>query len=407
MVRYFLLLCCLIFSFLRLTCQTAGLEGEQIVLGQLDGLYSDLLKEERPIWVYVPQSAGSSDEKFPVVYLLDGNAHFYSVAGMFRQLAEVNGNTIAPETIIVAIPNTDRMRDLTPTAARYFPNSGGADRFAQFIENELIPYIDQKYPTSSYRTLVGHSWGALFVLHTLTHHPSLFENYVSIDPGIRWDDQKFLKQTKAALQSHDFEGKSLYLGVANRLPKGHDLHTVKADTSKSSEHMRKMLELVDEAGQAKGLDFQWKFYPDDHHLSVPLIATYDAIRYLFQWYSFNEEIIFDETTPMNASEFIDLLTAHFANISTHFGYETQPSERLVNRLAEASLSFNDQDKAHALYDMNIRNYPNSPYVYEAMGDYYVSQRNVEKSIAFYEKSLNTRETTRARAKLKRIKGEAR
>ena len=43
---------------------------------------------------------------------LDGDAHFPSVVGIIQQLSQVNGNTVFPEMIVVAIPNTDRTRDL-------------------------------------------------------------------------------------------------------------------------------------------------------------------------------------------------------------------------------------------------------------------------------------------------------
>src|ERR1700742_152953 len=95
------------------TPQTAG-DGNQIVIGKIDSLYSKTLGEERKIWVHVPNGApGGSKQRYPVVYLLDGDAHFPSVEGMIQQLTEVNGNTVFPNMILVGIPNTNRLRDLT------------------------------------------------------------------------------------------------------------------------------------------------------------------------------------------------------------------------------------------------------------------------------------------------------
>ena len=67
--------------------------------------------------------------------------------------------------------------------------SGGAERFTQFLADELIPTIERTYPTSGHRTLIGHSYAGLFTIHTLIHHPDLFRNYVAIDPSLDWDDQ--------------------------------------------------------------------------------------------------------------------------------------------------------------------------------------------------------------------------
>src|SRR5215813_2406413 len=90
----------------------------KIVIGKIDSVYSKILKEPRKIWIYTPDiTSGDHDpgKHYPVLYLLDGEAHFPSVVGLVQQLSQANGNTVYPEMIIVGIPNTDRTRDLTPT----------------------------------------------------------------------------------------------------------------------------------------------------------------------------------------------------------------------------------------------------------------------------------------------------
>src|SRR4030095_9439754 len=83
----------------------------KIVIGKIDSVYSTLLKEQRKVWVYLPNmKAGMQNpgQRYPVVYLLDGDGHFESVVGLIQQLSQVNGNTIVPEMIIVGIPNQTR-----------------------------------------------------------------------------------------------------------------------------------------------------------------------------------------------------------------------------------------------------------------------------------------------------------
>ena len=118
----------------------------KIVIGKIDSVYSTILKEQRKVWVYLPNmKAGMQNpgQRYPVVYLLDGDGHFESVVGMIQQLSQVNGNTIVPEMIIVGIPNTDRTRDLTPMHIISDPpmmdsnsskNTGGAENFTAFVE---------------------------------------------------------------------------------------------------------------------------------------------------------------------------------------------------------------------------------------------------------------------------------
>src|SRR6186713_2351723 len=125
---------------------------------KIDSVYSTILKEQRKVWVYTPNmKAGMQNpgQRYPVVYLLDGDGHFESVVGMIQQLSQVNGNTIVPEMIIVGIPNTNRTRDLTPTHIANDPpmmdsnsskNTGGGENFTTFMEKELMPHIIPSIP---------------------------------------------------------------------------------------------------------------------------------------------------------------------------------------------------------------------------------------------------------------------
>ena len=133
-----LILCLLAFGALT-TMVTAQEETSAITIGEKLSLASETLGEERPYWIYLPQSYNNSSQSYPVLYLLDGDAHFHSVSGVVQFMsAGINGNIQIPELIVVAIPNTDRTRDLTPTHATVDPDgkkqpfltsSGGGDKF--------------------------------------------------------------------------------------------------------------------------------------------------------------------------------------------------------------------------------------------------------------------------------------
>ena len=112
--------------------QAQHIDYGKINIGSIDTIQSKILNESRRLWVHVPNMQPNSGERFPVVYLLDGDAHFPSVVGMIQQLSTVNGNTVVPQMIVVGIPNTNRMRDLTPSKdlSMNEPNmSGGGDAF--------------------------------------------------------------------------------------------------------------------------------------------------------------------------------------------------------------------------------------------------------------------------------------
>lgn len=107
-------------SFLSLRYFTQD-EGK-VIIGKVDSFYSTVLNETRKIWIYMPNGLDEkSTNRYPVVYLLGGPAHCYSVVGLIQQFSQVNGNTVCQEMIVVAIANTDRTRDLTPTHVKGDP----------------------------------------------------------------------------------------------------------------------------------------------------------------------------------------------------------------------------------------------------------------------------------------------
>ena len=88
---------------------------DPIVIGNKRQIESKILNETRPLWISTPSSYDAGEERYPVLYLLDGNAHFHHTTGTVGFLSS---NDRIPEMLVVAIPNTDRTRDLTPPYKR-------------------------------------------------------------------------------------------------------------------------------------------------------------------------------------------------------------------------------------------------------------------------------------------------
>lgn len=73
---------CLVLYFCACNSDKTKTPDNKIVIGTIDSIYSTVLHEERKIWVYVPSSNNlNARHNYPVVYLLDGDTHFYSVIG--------------------------------------------------------------------------------------------------------------------------------------------------------------------------------------------------------------------------------------------------------------------------------------------------------------------------------------
>jgi predicted alpha/beta superfamily hydrolase len=385
---------------------------ENIVIGVTDSVQSNILGENRKIWVHVPDGNADSKERFPVVYVLDGEGHFSSVVGMIQQLSTINGNTMCPKMMVVGIPNTDRTRDLTPTHidadppfmdSTFSKTSGGGENFIAFIEKELMPHIEKKYPVASYKMLIGHSFGGLAVMQTFVHHNDLFNSYICIDPSMWWDKEKLLKQTQKVLMEKKFEGKSLYLGIANTLEDGMDIKKVQKDTSQETKHIRSILKLqaAFEKNKNNGLNYQGKYYPEDTHGSVPLITEYDALRHFFDFFPLKLGMKdFTDSTGILATKYQN----HFAMLSQKMGYQIKPDEGEINYMGYDFLGRKMYKTAERLFKLNVENYPESYNVYDSYGDYFIAMGDTANAILQLKKALAIKENEGSRKKLTELEG---
>ena len=401
----------LIIALLVVLISTTGFaqKDNTVTIGKIDSLQSKILGEQRKVWVYVPSGA-APQQKYPVVYLLDGDAHFYSVVGMIQQLSQVNGNTVCPEMMVVGIPNTDRTRDLTPTHidadppymdSTFAKTSGGGEQFISFIEKELMPYIEATYPTQPYKMLIGHSFGGLTVMNTVINHTKLFNSYICIDPSMWWDNMNYLKATKKALSEKNFAGTALYLGIANTMDEGMDVLKVQSDTSSDTKHIRSILELDKHLKSQKqnGLRYESKYYENDDHSSAPLITEYDGLRFIFDKYrfKFSFKYYMDSTVAL-----ANKLGQHYQEVSKLFDYTVLPPENMLNGLGYEFLQQKHYAKAGGIFKMNMDNYPNSFNVYDSYGDYFVAIGDKQKAAENFKKALSLKENPDTLKKLEAL-----
>jgi uncharacterized protein len=371
---------------------------ESITIGKKETLFSTVLNENRRIWVYSPENTSAfanPDKRFPVLYLLDGDAHFYATVGIIQQLSQANGNGVLPEMMVVAIENTNRLRDLVPA-----DDFTATNPFISFISTELIPFIDKNYPTAPYKILAGHSLGGLTVLHTLTHQKDLFNAYIAIDPSMWYRDEKFLNQSIAQLTKEKMNDKRLFIGTANTMPEGMSLTKLKSDQSDDTKHIRSIFKL-DNFLQANknGLLYAHKFYAAERHNTVPLISEYDGLRFIFDYFFLDAtEKDFTDSTALIASK----LKKHYANVSAKMGYKNAAPASLINYLGYAALGNKQYNKAEALFTLNMEWYPESSHVYDAYADYLLVRKDTSNAVLHYKKSLQLKNDVAIQQKLQAI-----
>jgi len=355
-----------------------------------DSLYSTTFNEEKQFWVQLPENYNpNSTEKYPVVYILDGKV-------LLKTLETVYENYLGhylPHMILVGISNqTNRTRDLTTSqiklrhGAEFNQDTGGAEKFTKYIENELIPYIDKTYPTTNYRTLIGHSYAGLFTINMLINHNSLFKNYIAIDPSLDWDNQKLLKQAQEKLVLENFKGKSLFISMsAEQLHMWDETVTVEnlmKNTSEFTLFPRSIMEFSNfaESHKESGLNFAWNIYPEDLHMTVPLPSIRDGLVFLFNWFQFKNPPKYNnpETTVEELTELLNIQGKIYAE---NFGYAVPPMiEELFNGYGYMNMQMGFPKKAKLFFEMGVKYYPKSANSYDSLAEYYESQKDYSNAL---------------------------
>lgn len=378
---------------------------KEIVIGKVDSLYSEILKEYREIWVQVPQNIDSS-KKYPVIYVLDASKNFYSITAMLKQLTPWT----IPNSIIVGITNTDRTRDFTPTNVLFqrghkSKTSGGANNFIQFLEQELKPFINNKYPAENNNTIIGHSTGGLFVLYTFLNHDNVFDNYLAIDPSLWWDKEHLIKEAKVKINKRSLKEKSLYIAVANSIGKTMDTVKVRKDKTEPTEQIRANLKFHDLlVNNNDKLNFCWEYFKNEDHGSIVVPAQYNGLRSVFSWFPFPEMWRFNTPKAYSAKQLTEPYLFHYAKLSQRLKREIKPEWQLLNDVGFYMLDgHNLPNKALAYLELNVHYYPNESRTYVAIGNYYVSQKDKSKAIEYYNKAVEIDGNQEAKEQLKKLK----
>lgn len=149
---------------------------------QYEEIQSNSLGESRELKIQLPRNYDANTEKtYPVLVVLDGDYLFEPVAGMtdyYSYWEEM------PEVIVVGVNQAEtRENDTLYDELNALPTETGVS-FFEFLGLEMMPWLDNKYRTNSFRIVVGHDMTANFMNFYLMKETALFQGYISLSPDL-------------------------------------------------------------------------------------------------------------------------------------------------------------------------------------------------------------------------------
>jgi len=335
---------------------------DPVVIGETSTIQSRVLDEERTLMVHLPITYATSGTAYPVLYLLDARSNFHHTTGTIDALARAGH---VPETIVVAIANTDRTRDLTPSPdSSVSPTAGGADKFLRFIKKELIPHVESTYRTVPFRTLVGHSFGGLFALHTLAKSPDSFDAYIAISPSLQWGDGEVAERIRSRFADVERLDKYVFMSIAD-------------EGGEMLAQISRLAEFFKYDGPA-GLEWEFRPMDGDNHGSVPVRSTYHGLRRIYPRWAL--------PSSFYAEPQLATLEKHYARLTEEYGYPILVPEVAINQIGYIILGRGELEEALELFETNVERFPESANVYDSLAEAQEQAERYEAAEANYEKA---------------------
>lgn len=144
--------------------------------------YIPQLNRHRRVWIYLPHSYATTRQKYPVLYMHDGQNLFdHATAGFGEwgvdEALDTMGHLFG-EMIVVAVDHGGEKR-----INEYLPfdmdqhGKGEGDAYVDFLVQTLMPYINNHYRTKRsprYTAIAGSSMGGLISYYAALKYPNKF-----------------------------------------------------------------------------------------------------------------------------------------------------------------------------------------------------------------------------------------
>ncbi len=335
--------------------------------------YSKILDEDREVRIQLPTHYDVNiDQNYPVLYLLDGSSNLSHTSGMLDFLV---GHGQAPQLIIVAITHKQRSLELTPThiSEKEFP-SGGGEKFLDYIEQELMPYINKNYRTEPFNLIVGHSLGGLLVMHSMVSRPNLFQAHFAYSPSLHWDNNAVVKQAKKFLTETKRFNNFLYMNMGNE---GSELGD---DYGLAMRNGAIEITNLLNKSSPEGFRFRTDIFEQENHQTTPIIGQFHAYRSLYP----------DWVLPWQSAESgLTKIKQHYQMLTNRYGYPILPAEHVINEAGYFQLTKkNNIEEAVKLFEFNVSNFPKCANCYDSLADGYEKQDKLIEALALLDKAAS-------------------
>jgi predicted alpha/beta superfamily hydrolase len=365
--------------FLRLTliiaiissCQnkaTSEKNSNQISIATKHIINSKILKEKRNILISLPEGYEKTTANYPILVLTDGMQNIKHAIGSIELLTRTGS---IPPIIVVGINSINRTKDFSPTVSENSPGSGNGPKYLEFIEDEVLPFVNSNYRTHPFTILEGHSLGGVFTAYALMEKPELFDAHIILSPSFWWNKEEFIKKSGPYFRTNPNLEKAIYFSIGE-------------DESFSKWGMRKELSnFVDslKANKPKNLRFKHTEFKNEGHMSSPLLGTYFGLKWVFS------DMLYTDEQVKNYTD--EAFLAHEQKMIDKYGSEAKQSAESYVMLSNYVSSKKKYKSAITILKRGIDAYDYDIFLKYSLAKAYEKDKNIPEAIATYKAGIET------------------
>lgn len=327
------------------------------VVGKTISLTSDILHQEREIQIYLPEDYNTSKEKCPVVYVFDGQKYFLNAVTYQQNLRFVEET---PGYIVVGIKTNDNERSKLYNSE--------STNFSDYLEKELLPYIDKTFRTlPTERVFFGWQRAAAFGIEILASKPNLFKGYFIASPTFLTD--KRVSGVGKMLDKKPSFDNYLYF----------TLGSVEAWSLDNTNSLATLLKTK----ATNKLKWKYDLFDDENHYSTTIVTMNKGLKSFFKDYA---PIRFYSLVEFNKSGGITALKKRFKNRGERYQISTDvhdDTKRYLFLLAVRENNFTIFTELETEFLGFLTSFSRVS-MFERFGQFYIKHKAYQKAIAYYK-----------------------
>ncbi len=326
------------------------------------------LNTERILKIYIPKSyEENTDHTYPVAVIFDAE-YLFDVYVANSKLFSSRDD--APEQIVVGIYQNqyeERYTDCDYSIDTGLPNEDSI-KFYGFIKDELLPYIDESYRTSLFKTLVGNTLTANFINYFLLENNHEFNAYININPSYAPKIAEKLELKTQTLTEDLF----YYVNSGTYL---------KDRQNKNINEINNLLKL----SEINKFHYKYDKFTNTTKTASIGQAIPSAIGFIFELFGATSKDEFETNiADLSPPEAIEYLEKKYVEIEYLFGTNLDIRESDIFMIESIIIDKNNGDYLEEFGKMINRMYPDSPMGDYYIGMYYETGYDYKKALKYYK-----------------------